>query len=235
VQVLSWLRPARTVPVTRWRCTSRWRPTPSALVILVFGLFLFGIGEAFIVEGGIGVSPWTVLAQGLATRLPISIGVATFIVGAVVLLLWIPIREKPGLGTVLNVLVISSSLQLGVTFIPTPDHAVLQVLMVLVGIALIGVGSGLYLTANLGPGPRDGWMTGIHQRTGWPVGRVRTGIEVIALSIGWLLGGTVGIGTLMFAVLIGPSVAYGLMLAGAIGGVPGHRMVSEDEFPELDA
>lgn len=237
VEVLSWLRPARTIPVTRWRCAGRWRPTPLGTVILVAGLALFGFGEAFLVEAGLGVSPWTVLAQGLATKLPISIGVATFLVGGIVLLLWIPIREKPGMGTVLNIIVISSSLQVGVTIIPSPTHLGLQLLWVLVGIGLIGVGSGLYLTTNLGPGPRDGWMTGIHQRTGWPVGRVRTGIEIIALSIGWLLGGTVGIGTLLFAVLIGPSVAYGLMLAGAIGRVPGEPelTVADDEFPELDA
>lgn len=237
VEVLSWLRPARTVPVTRWRCAGRWRPTPVGAVILVIGLALFGFGEAFIVEGALGVSPWTVLAQGLSTKLPISIGVATFIVGAIVLLLWIPIRERPGLGTVLNIIVISASLQLGVTFIPSPTHLGLQLLWVLIGVACIGIGSGLYLTTNLGPGPRDGWMTGIHQRTGWPVGRVRAGIEVTALSIGWLLGGTVGVGTVIFAVLIGPSVAYGLMLAGAIGRVPGEPelSVADDEFPELDA
>ncbi len=234
MNVLSWLRPARTVPVTRWRCAGRWRPTPTALVVLVVGLWLFGTGEALIVHGGLGVSPWTVLAQGLSTKLPISIGVATFIIGAVVLLLWIPLRERPGLGTVLNILVIATALQVGVAVLPLPTAVWMQVGFVLLGIACIGLGSGLYLTTNLGPGPRDGWMTGIHQRTGWPVGRVRAGIEATALAIGWLLGGTVGIGTLMFAVLIGPAVAYGLMLVGAVAGVRG-RTTSDDEFPELDA
>lgn len=237
MEVLSWLRPARTVPITRWRCSGRWKPTPLAFVVLVVGLSLFGLGDALIVQGGIGVSPWTVLAQGMATRLPISIGVATLIVGVVVLLMWIPIREKPGLGTIMNILVISVMLQVGVTVIPAPDQLALRLLYVLGGIALIGLGSGLYLTTNLGPGPRDGWMTGLHQRTGWPVARVRTGIELIALGIGWLLGGTVGVGTVLFAVLIGPAVAYGLMFIGAVGRVPHtpEEVISDDEFPELDA
>lgn len=237
MELLSWLRPARSVPVTRWRCASRWRPRPASVVFLVAGLYLFGTGDALIVQGGLGVSPWTVLAQGMATRLPISIGMATFIVGTIVLLLWIPLRERPGLGTISNIIVISVALQVGVTVIPPAGHVVLQLVYVLVGIAAIGVGTGFYLTTNLGPGPRDGWMTGIHHRTGWPVGRVRTGIELIALTTGWLLGGTVGIGTVLFALLIGPSVAYGLMLAGFVGRVPDApaAVVQEDEFPELDA
>ena len=237
MQLLSWLRPARTVPVTSWRCTGRWRPTPRAFAVLVAGLYLFGTGDALIVQGGLGVSPWTVLAQGMATRLPISIGLATLIIGFVVLLLWIPIRERPGLGTIMNILVISLALQIGVTFIPKAEGLPMQLLFVIAGIALIGIGSGFYLTTNLGPGPRDGWMTGIHHRTGWPVARVRTGIEIIALATGWLLGGTVGIGTVLFAVLIGPAVAYGLMLAGAIGRRPGvpEQTTLDEEFPELDA
>ena len=167
---------------------------------------------------------------------------ATFAISVTVLLLWIPLRERPGLGTIMNAIVIATALQGRLLLLPSPTGDGIAVLlvrlaMVLAGIALIGLGSGIYLTTGLGPGPRDGWMTGIHQRTGWPVGRVRTGIEIIALSIGWLLGGTVGIGTLLFAVLIGPSVAYGLMLAGAIGRVPGEPelTVADDEFPELDA
>lgn len=242
VQVLPWLRPSRTVPITRWRSGSRWTTRPATLGMLLLGLCLFGTGDGLLVASGLGVSPWTVLAQGLSTRLPITIGLATFIVSTLVLLLWIPLRERPGLGTIANIIVIASALQATVWIVPQPSgsHPYLSVLSyvyVIAAITLIGLGSGLYLTCNLGPGPRDGWMTGIHQRTGWPVGRVRTGIEIIALSVGWLLGGTVGIGTLMFAVLIGPSVAYGLMLAGAIGRVPGEPevSVSDDEFPELDA
>lgn len=237
MEILGWLRPARTVPVTRWRSASRWSPTPASGSVLLIGLYAFGTGEALIVQGGLGVSPWTVLAQGLSTILPVSIGVATFLVSAVVLLLWIPLRERPGLGTLANAIVIAVALQVGVALIPEPEAWPAQLGLVLLGIAMIGLGSGLYLTTNLGPGPRDGWMTGIHLRTGWPVGRVRLGIELVVLGVGWLLGGSVGLGTVLFAVLIGPAVAQGLAIAGVIGGVPGAagRAAVEDEFPELDA
>ena len=166
-----------------------------------------------------------------------SIGVATFATSAVVLLLWIPLRERPGLGTISNAIVIALALQVSVSVLPRPQNFLVALVTVILGIVVIGVGSGLYLTTNLGPGPRDGWMTGIHQRTGWPVVRVRLTMEVIVLLIGWFLGGTVGLGTVLFAAFIGPSVGYGLMLAGAIGAVPGASELSviEDEFPELDA
>jgi uncharacterized membrane protein YczE len=237
VEFLGWLRPARSVPVTRWRSRSRWSPTPASLVLLIVGLYAFGTGEALIVQGGLGVSPWTVLAQGLSTILPVTIGMATFLVSALVLLLWIPLRERPGLGTIANAVVIAVALQVGVALIPTPDAWPAQLALVLAGIAMIGLGSGLYLTTNLGPGPRDGWMTGIHLRTGWPVGRVRMGIEVVVLGVGWLLGGTVGLGTALFAILIGPAVAQGLAIAGAVGGVADDEAGDTlgDEFPELDA
>jgi len=187
--------------------------------VLVVGLWLFGTGEALIVDAGLGVSPWTVLAQGISVRLPISIGVATFAVSTVVLLMWVPLRERPGLGTVLNIIVIAVALQVMIDLLPTPTSLLVRVPMVLLGIASIGLGSGLYLTTNLGPGPRDGWMTGIHQRTGWPVTIVRTSIEASALLIGWLLGGSVGVGTVLFALLIGPAVGYGLLAVGAVGTV----------------
>ena len=236
----AWLRPARTVPVTRWRCEGRWRPTPLSLPILIGGLYLFGTGEALMVLSGLGVSPWTVLAQGISLRTGLSIGWATFAVSVAVLLLWIPIRERPGLGTVANAVVIAAALQIGVDVLPSPSALWVQIAFVLGGIAMIGIGSGFYLTTNLGPGPRDGWMTGVHQITGIRVSRVRMGIEIIVMSLGWLLGGTVGVGTLLFAVLIGPSVAYGLQIAGAVGrdrnAPPGAAAaVSDDEFPELDA
>ncbi len=237
MEILGWLRPARSVPVTRWRSRSRWSPTPASLVVLILGLYAFGTGEALIVQGGLGVSPWTVLAQGLSTILPVSIGMATFLVSALVLLLWIPLRERPGLGTIANAIVIAVALQVGVALIPAPEAWPAQLALVLAGIAMIGLGSGLYLTTNLGPGPRDGWMTGLHLRTGWPVGRVRLGIELVVLAVGWLLGGTVGLGTVLFAVLIGPAVAQGLAIAGAVGGWPGSKGAgtAEEEFPELDA
>jgi uncharacterized protein len=232
----AFLRPSRTVPATRWRSTSRWRTGPITFAILVIGLWLFGTGEAMLVSSTLGNAPWTVLAQGLSTRLPISIGVATLLISCVVLLLWIPLRERPGLGTISNAIVIALSLQVMASVIPTPSSFVVRLLLVLGGIVVIGIGSGLYLTSNLGPGPRDGWMTGIHLRTGWPVSAVRLGIEATVLVIGWLLGGTVGIGTLLFAAMIGPAVGYGLRLAGAIGGGRGVGVVTDDDaHPELEA
>ena len=233
------LAPSRTVPVTSWRAPSRWRCRPATFFLLVLGLWLFGTGEALLVSAGLGNGPWTVLAQGLTTRIDISIGLATFLISVTVLLLWIPLRERPGLGTVMNAIVISAALQVMVLVLPSPDGSspamlLLRLAMVLLGIALIGLGSGIYLTTGLGPGPRDGWMTGIHQRTGWPVSRVRLGIEAVVLALGWLLGGTVGIGTVLFALLIGPAVGYGLRLTAAVDGGR-TRAVDEDEHPELEA
>lgn len=233
LQLPAWLRPSRSVPVTRWRSDRRWTSRPSTLAVLAVGLFAFGVGDGLLVLADLGVSPWTVLAQGVSVRTGIPIGIATLVVSLVVLLLWIPIRERPGLGTVANVLVIAGALQLVVSLVPHPSHPVARVTLVLAGIALIGLGSGLYLTCNLGPGPRDGWMTGIHHRTGVPVARVRLSIEVVVLAAGWALGGTVGIGTVAFALLIGPSVAYGLRFAGWVGGTG--ETVTDDEAPELDA
>ncbi len=181
----------------------------------------------------LGNGPWTVFAQGLQVRTGLPIGVTTFIISILVLLVWIPLREKPGLGTIANAIVIALALQVGVAFIPHPSNLALQLVVVVVGIALIGLGSGLYLTTNLGPGPRDGAMTGIHQKTNWPIWVVRLGIEITVVIIGWLLGGTVGIGTVMFAVLIGPFVGYGL---GAVGALAGSKeSVPTESEPELEA
>jgi uncharacterized protein len=226
--------PSHSVPATTWRSASRWRTGPATFVILVAGLWLFGTGEAMLVASTLGNGPWTVLAQGLSTRLPVSIGVATFLVSVAVLLMWIPLRERPGLGTISNAIVIALALEVMVTVLPSPTTTAPRLALVLGGIAVIGIGSGLYLTTNLGPGPRDGWMTGIHVRTGWPISAVRLGIEATVVVVGWLLGGTVGVGTVLFALLIGPAVGYGLKAAGAIGGVPGD-VPQDDDHPELEA
>lgn len=201
--------------------------------MLIAGLWLFGTGEALIVDAAIGNGPWTVLAQGLTVRTGLQIGVTTFIVSVIVLLLWIPLREKPGLGTIANAIVIATALQVMMAVLPHPEGFAWRLFMVLAGIAVIGIGSGLYLTTNLGPGPRDGWMTGIHVRTGWPIPAVRLGIEIGVLLLGWALGGTIGLGTVLFAVLIGPSVGYGLALVGFLAGA--HSVVIEDSEPELEA
>lgn len=223
------LRPSRSIPVTPWRSMSRWKARPSTLFVLIFGLWLFGTGEALLVVAEMGNGPWTVLAEGVSSRTSLSIGFATFAISLVVLALWIPLRERPGLGTIANAIVIAAALQVGVWFLPHPDPTWLKLLFVFAGVALIGLGSGLYLTTNLGPGPRDGWMTGIHTKFDIPVARVRLAIEITVLVLGFLLGGTVGLGTVIFALLIGPSVGWGLRLMDR--GV----VVRSDSDPELEA
>ena len=229
LKVPGWLRPSRTIPVTPWRSASRWRARPPTLGVLILGLALFGTGEALLVVAALGNGPWTVFAQGLTVHTPMSIGLATFVLSVIVLLLWIPLRERPGLGTIANAVIIAVALQIGVQVIPSPSALWLRLLFVIGGIALIGLGSGLYLTTNLGPGPRDGWMTGLHVRFGWPVARVRTGIEVSVVVIGWLLGGTVGLGTVLFALFVGPSVGWGLRLMDRGASAP------DAGVPELEA
>lgn len=194
--------------------TSQWRATPAVLTRLLAGLWLFGTGDAFIVDATLGNAPWTVLAQGVALHTPLTVGIATQLIGVAVLLGWLPLRERPGLGTVLNVIVIGLAIDVMRHFIPDANGLAVRGAMVLAGVALVGLGSGLYLSADLGPGPRDGLMTGIHRRRGLPIAAVRAGIELTALSAGWLLGGTVGVGTVAFALLIGPSVHAGMRLAG---------------------
>lgn len=203
--------------MTRWRAPGRWRASPGTLLVLVTGLWLFGTGEAFLVDASLGVSPWTVLAQGISGQIGVGIGWTTFGVSVAVLLLWIPLRERPGLGTLANAVLIALALGVTIPLLPAPTAIGWRAGEVAVGIALIGLGSGLYLTTGLGPGPRDGWMTGLHERTGIPVALVRLVIETTVLGLGWLLGGTVGAGTVAFALLIGPSVGYGLAGIGRLG------------------
>jgi uncharacterized membrane protein YczE len=176
---------------------------------LLLGLVLCGVGIALMVEGDLGLGPWDVLHQGIAERTGIPIGVATIAVGAAVMVLWLPLREHPGLGTVLNVLLIGVVLDLTLLVLETPDLLALRAAMMLSGPVLFGLGTGLYIGAGLGPGPRDGVMTGLARR-GLPIGGARTGIEVSVLAIGWLLGGTAGAGTLVFAFGVGPVVHWAL-------------------------
>ncbi|MBJ7279279.1 MAG: YitT family protein, partial [Candidatus Nanopelagicales bacterium] len=183
-----WLFPSKIIPVTPWRSNNYWVSKPSTIFILVVGLWLFGTGEAFLISANSGVSPWTVFAQGISVQTGLSIGWATFFSGIGVLALWIPLKQKPGLGTVLNIIIISIALEVMSNILPTPTSDVLQVIQILVGIAIVGLGSGFYLTCHMGPGPRDGLMTRIHLLTGLPVGRVRLFIEISVLTIGWLLG-----------------------------------------------
>ena len=179
---------------------------------LVVGLFLYGFAIALIVRAAIGVSPWDVLTQGIVAQTGLSFGLVTNIVGGLVLLLWIPIRQKPGVGTVLNVLLVGPSAEFGLWIIPEQTDLVVRAALFAGGLALLAIATGLYIGAGYGPGPRDGLMTGIHRRWGIRIWIVRTSIEVTVLAIGWVLGGNVGIGTLLFALLIGPMVGVTLPL-----------------------
>lgn len=206
-RISEFLKPHKTVPVTPWRAKSRWDLSPTRVLILFFGLAIFGLGDALVVQSNLGNAPWTVFAQGLSLRTGLSLGWATFVTGVFVLLAWIPLREKPGFGTLSNIAIISAAIEFGVNRFPLQTSFLGGLASALLGIALVGAGSALYITCGLGPGPRDGAMTGIHQRTGIRVGRVRMGIEVTVLIVGALLGGKLGLGTALFALLIGQSVA----------------------------
>lgn len=201
------LKPHKTVPITPWRANSRWDLSLSRVLILFIGLTVFGLGDALVVQSNLGNAPWTVFAQGLSVKTDLSLGWATFVTGFFVLLIWIPLKEKPGFGTISNIAIISAAIQFGVDHFPLQESLLGGLLSALTGIALVGIGSSLYITCGLGPGPRDGAMTGIHNKTGVRVGRVRMGIEVTVLVIGAILGGKVGLGTALFALLIGQSVA----------------------------
>jgi uncharacterized membrane protein YczE len=190
-RLVEWFRPHRTIPITPWTAKSRWDLAPLRVVILSAALFLFGIGESLLVQSRLGNSPWIVLSEGISRKAGINLGWATWIISCVVLLLWIPLRERPGFGTFLNFFVIPAALQLGVNVFPRQEKFV----------------PGLLISTGLGPGPRDGWMTGIHRKTGVRVGRVRLAIEALVLTAGFALGGRVGLGTALFALFIGQSIA----------------------------
>ena len=180
------------------------------LIQLFAGLFLYGLSIALIVRADLGLDPWDVLNQGVFERVAkpagISFGLVVNLMGMAVLLLWIPLRQKPGIGTVANVLVIGTVANFGLDWIPSDLGLPLRAGLLIAGIVLNGVASGAYIGAGLGPGPRDGLMTGIVARTGWPVKWVRTAIELTVIAVGWLLGGSVGVGTVLYALTIGPLV-----------------------------
>jgi uncharacterized membrane protein YczE len=208
--LLNALKPHKTVPITPWRANSRWDLSPLRVFILFFGLAIFGLGDSLFIQAGIGNAPWTVFAEGLTYKTGMSIGFATFAISVFVLLLWIPLRERPGFGTLANIVLIASFIEIGTHLFPVAESFAVGIVYNFIGISLVGIGSALYITCGLGPGPRDGAMTGLHYRTGVRVGRVRMAIEVTVLVIGFLMGGTVGVGTALFALLIGQSVAISL-------------------------
>ena len=210
-KLLHFLKPSRTIPHTSWTAKNRWAVTPKNFCILIFGLAIFGLGESLLIQSAVGNSPWSVFAQGLSLHTPFTIGECTAIISVAVLALWLPLRERPGFGTISNIIVIALFVQIGVDTIPALNSNIfLQIAYVTIGIGLVGAGSAIYITCGLGPGPRDGLMTSIHKRTGIRISRVRLAIELTVLIIGKLLGGTLGIGTAMFALFIGASIATNL-------------------------
>src|SRR5215207_3283848 len=205
-------------PPRALRPLSSFRPTDPApvfarrLVQLYVGLFLYGIGIALIVRGELGVAPWDVLTQGIAKQTGLGFGLIVVITSGIVLLLWIPIRQRPGFGTIMNALLVGPAADVGLWLIPAGLDLWVRIILLASGIAVLAVATGLYIGAHFGPGPRDGLMTGLHKTTGWKIWIVRTGIELIVLAVGWLLGGNVGIGTVAFALLIGPLCGYTIPL-----------------------
>ncbi|MCX6444437.1 MAG: hypothetical protein NTY85_02735 [Actinobacteria bacterium] len=206
-EIIGHFKPHKTVPITPWTAKGRWDLSISRVTILFFGLAIFGLGDSLLIQGNTGNAPWTVLAQGVTRRTDLTVGWATFYISVFVLLIWIPLKERPGFGTLSNIVLIALFIEIGTHIFPEQQNLFSGILFALLGISLVGLGSAIYITCGLGPGPRDGAMTGIHFKTGIRVGRVRMGIEVFVLLAGWILGGTVGVGTALFALLIGQSVA----------------------------
>lgn len=178
------------------------------IVQILIGLFIFGIGVAFLIRSSLGAGSWDVLTQGISRHVSLSFGTLTVITGGIVLLLWIPLRQKPGAGTVLNALLVGPSADIGLAFIPTAEHIVVRVIFIGLGIGMIGLGTGLYIGSRFGTGPRDGLMTGLNRVTGKPIWMVRVALELTVVALGWMLGGTVGVGTVAAAILIGPACQF---------------------------
>ena len=214
LKLISNIFDVRSIPKLFWTSleTLTLRPKPLSLLMLVIGLALFGLGEALLIAAEVGVSPWTVLAQGLSKHLAWSIGTSTFVISTIVLFLWLPLRQKPGLGTVLNIFIVALVLDFSVPYLPGFESSILNVMMAAVGVFITGFGGAIYLIANLGPGPRDGLMSGLQRVTNFPIAWIRGSIEVTAVTLGWLLGGKVGIGTLLFAFGIGPALAASILI-----------------------
>ena len=209
----------KSVPKTSWSSDTplNFKPRLKTFILLCLGLSLFGFGESLLIHSTIGVSPWTVLAEGLSLKLNWSVGFATFIVSVLVLSTWIFLKQKPGLGTLLNIIIIAGMIDISLfLFDFSTNSYLLNILTGILGVLFVGLGSGIYLIANLGPGPRDGLMTGLQRITNFPIAWVRASIEISVVILGWILGGTVGLGTLIFAFGIGPAVALGLYLTNKI-------------------
>ncbi len=208
-------------------------PTPRARFVtramlpripgLLAGLVIFGLGIALMARAGLGLGPWEALHEGLQFRTGIPMGTISILLGVPILALWWPLGERPGLGTLVNVVLIGTATNVGNAIVPTQTVPFMQLLQMIAGVLVIGLGSGLYLAADLGAGPRDGLMVGVHRRFGWSIRRSRTAIEIAVLIVGWLLGGTIGLGTVVFAFCIGPVVQKMLGLFDPEGRVARRR------------
>ena len=204
----------KNIPKVSWSSKKplNFKPRLSTFLFLCFGLTLFGLGEGLLLVSLTGASPWSVLAQGISLHVNLSIGIITFFISLFVIFLWIFLDQKLGVGTILNAIIIAFMIDVSIAFVGTPGNYFSQLLMAVISVLLVGLGSGFYLIANLGPGPRDGLMTGLQKKTNFPIALVRAFLEITVVITGWYLGGTVGIGTLLFAFGVGPAVALGICI-----------------------
>ena len=208
----------KNIPIVSWSSDKslNFKPKLSTSFFLIFGLAIFGLGEGLLILSTTGNSPWSVLAEGISNTTSLSIGTATFFISVSVLFLWIFIKQKPGLGTIFNIIIIAGMIDITLNFFDAPSSILMKYFLAIFSVLLVGLGSGIYLVANLGPGPRDGLMTGLTKLTNLPIALVRAFLEISAVLAGWYLGGTVGAGTLIFAFGIGPCVALGLFLVNRL-------------------
>ena len=208
----------KNIPSVSWSSDKPLNLKPKFLTsfYLCVGLIIFGLGEGLLIVSSSGASPWSVLAQGLFLNIGFSVGLITIFISIAVLFLWFPLKQKPGIGTILNALIIGLMIDVCIRYVPTPENYLNQILLGAIAVFTVGLGGGIYLVANLGPGPRDGLMIGIQKKTNLPIASVRAVLEITVMSIGWYLGGTVGVGTLLFAFGIGPCIALSLFLVNRL-------------------
>ena len=226
----------KNIPKVSWSSNEplNLKPKLSTFFFLCFGLTLFGIGDGLLLVSFTGASPWSVLAQGISHYVDLSIGTITFFISLFVIFLWIFLKQKPGMGTVLNAIIIAAMIDICLKHVSTPESFELKISLAIFAVIITGVGSGIYLVANLGPGPRDGLMTGIQKKTNFPIASVRAFLEISVVSIGWYLGGTVGVGTLLFAFGIGPCVAFGLFVVDKFSTIISCGSLEKDYINLLD-
>jgi len=204
----------KNIPKVSWSSDKplNLKPKFSTFIYLCLGLSLFGLGEGLLIISFTGASPWSVLAQGISLNIDLSIGTITLFISLAVLIFWLPLNQKPGIGTILNALIIAIMIDVSIAFIPTPENYISQLLLAITAVITVGLGGGIYLVANLGAGPRDGLMVGLQKKTNTAIPVIRTFIELSAVTLGWFLGGVVGIGTILFVFGVGPCVGIGLTL-----------------------